>query len=148
MGSLFSDFVENLSTGNAVNTNGGSVEFQLSRQRLLGYVRAVLSAPASLTAGFMLLEMQISDGTWVGCPQRVCITASGSGTPNVINGNTATATGLAGGSVVNTTGITTITDTITAIFVYEAYGRPIRIRYGASGGTAVLAVEENGLLAV
>ena len=107
-------------------------------RKVVAYV--VISSPSSLVGGALKLEMyQPATNTWVGMPQKVSVIASGGGTPAVVNSNTASATAVVGGSAINTTGVTTITNTATVVLEAEGLGTNVRFAPSATSGTATMA---------
>lgn len=138
-------------TGLTLNSTGGSLELTLANQSLENIVIAKVASAASLVGGWIKAEIQTDDGTWITAPQEVSLASSdassGSG-PDVIAENTASAEAIVGSSVRNASGITNLTDDATIIFRIGNYGRPTRMSYDATSGTAGLSFEHTGLLAI
>lgn len=99
-----------------------------------------VSAPSSLSAGIMRIEfLDPASGNWLVAPQQISILAAGGTAPSAINGNTASATLLVGSTVNNSAGITTLTNTLTAVFVCALSGVKVRLFTDCTSGTATLA---------
>lgn len=123
-----------------------------SQNCLFGRFVITFSDASSLVGGLVLVEeLQVSGATavastWRGIPQEISVVASGGGTPNVINANTATATAVVGGVVRNTTGVTTITNTATIIIAVNLTGQPVRLSFDLTSGTVNVAAAFNGVM--
>lgn len=161
MGSvLTADYVYNQNTGgvtlNSTGLAGGSgiasgpIQFNLANQRAYGSVCTFqISSVSSLTSGAIWYEMfdDLSQ-TWIKAPQEVYLTASGGGTPQVIDGNNAAATAIVGGSARNCSGITNINNTMTCTLVARVTGKLLRLNGSAASGSATLTFDERGLTAI
>lgn len=142
-------FIQNstLSDTQALTSTGFNYQFPASfANSSVHKILVTVSSPSSLVGGaFVIKEQFPNSGTWVGVPQRVSVQATGGGTPNVVNGNTATATAVTGGASINTTGITTVTNTLTAVFEVAGATGQLRLEATATSGTANVVIEYLGL---
>lgn len=130
-------------TGLTIDSTAETIEFPVTGSGI-GYdyhAYCTVSNDSSLSAGIIRLEaFNEENDTWQGVTQTVNLLASGGGTPEVVNGNTASTTAIVGGVAVNTTGITALSDTATVILKAKCPGQKVRLYFAATSGTADLSV--------
>lgn len=137
----------------ALSSDGFQYEFSAAQPNFLWTkIRAEVKSASSLTDAYLRLEELVVDddgaSVWEPCIQQCGLVSVSSGTPDVLNANTASTTAVAGGVSINTTGITDIDDNGVFYFFVMGGGKALRLAGDCTSGTASVYITGAGLVAL